>query len=840
MSIYSLALARLAIATAAVVLPLGYTAAHEGKTPIHYVSANGADSGACDTTATACATIDYALTKAEKGDEVRVSSGVYDVAMPDPAEVVRLLSPVVPVYGGFGPDFAEQDIAGNPTILRGPDMGSALDLENRGLLLAQADQGSAATGDSGNLLSRGVTRYVAPDGVTTGDCPVTMPCTLDYALSIAGIGDAVFIAGGDYTVLQDDVTELLRPDITVQGGYLETEAFTAAAPQARPSYVTGPSFTQREALAARGLTLIQDRKSFAIGEVIQSGRALVQTEVRPATPCDASGMAGPYPCHGIDLLAHLPLGKLSTQPGAANDIWGFVDQRDKREYAIMGVLNGTAVIDVTDPENPSEVGTIPGFNAQWRDIKVYQFKNREGAWQAYAYVTADQPSSPQGLQIIDLSGLPGSVTLAATYRKFNRAHNIYISNVDYATGVPLAGMDPFAFILGSDSGGGAAHALDLSDPLVPTEVMRPIPGTQYAHDAASTVISGPRTAVCTSGLNPPAGGHDPCELLVDFNENTLDLWDVTEKARPLMLSSTTYANVAYTHSGWVSEDTRFVFVQDELDEQSLGLNTTMRVFDISDLTNPTLVSIWTGPDKNIDHNGFVKGDKYYMSAYRRGLSILDIATPGSVNEVAFFDTFPVPAANSASFNGAWGAYPFLPSGTLLVSNIEDGLFILRESAAQEPDPEPDPTPEVAFYEYPVKLVCGVQKDPEGGTLVRGVYATVVNIANVGSEPVELTKHLALTVPPGKQEPGKTGPIGKDNLKPDQAVKTDCTDIVERVFGGSWPADFFEGFVVVRSKARLEVQGVYSASQLDEAGKRVGGDVDIEPVPARVVFAGSGK
>jgi hypothetical protein len=295
------------------------------------------------------------------------------------------------------------------------------------------------------------------------------------------------------------------------------------------------------------------------------------------------------------------------------------------------------------------------------------------------------------------------------------------------------------------------------------------------------------------------------------------------------LSSVTYADASYVHSGWVSEDTRFVFVQDELDEVQRSLNTTVRVFDISDLTNPVMVGTWTGPETNIDHNGFVKGTKYYMSAYRRGLSILDITNPATPSEIAFFDTFPSPAANLPQFNGAWGVYPFLPSGTILVSNIEDGLFVLREQEDVEPRPEADAP---SSYQYAAKVVCGLWKDPETGPVVRGNYGTVVNIANIGPDTVKFTKELALTIPPGRQEPGERARIGEDALDPTQALKTDCPDIGRRAFQGD-PPDFFEGFVVVTSPARLEVQAVYSVTQAGDAGTEMGGDMDVEAVPAHL-------
>jgi len=653
--------------------------AHEGQTPIHYVAPGGRDDSDCADRTRPCLTIPYALTRAEKGDEVRVAGGFFDFEPQDPAEVIQLLNRIVPVRGSFdATEFVTQDVFESPTILRGPHASYAPALEQRGLLLGPAATSlhAATTQPLG-----GVTRYVSSDGRSTGDCGLDAPCALDFALSIAQSDDTLLIAGGDYDVPPGAAEVLVRPDITVLGGYLESQAFAAAAPSVRPTYVTGPSFEQREALAERGLTLVQDHKVFAISDVIDAGLSSRAADVRRFTPCDAAArMAGPFPCDGIDLLAHVPLGAFSGRPQAGNDIWGFVDLRDDREYALMGLLNGTAVIEVTDPFNPREVGTIPGHEAPWRDIKVYQVRNESGDWQAYAYVTADKTPEPQGLQIIDLSGLPDSISLAATYGDISRAHNIYISNVDYSTGATLPGMEAFAFVLGADKNLGAALALSLRNPVAPVEVMTPVPGTQYAHDAVSTVIDDSRAVACRSGGAAPSGGHRPCEVLADFNESTLDLWDVTDKSAPLLLSSTTYPDSAYTHSGWWSQDTRFLFVQDELDEKQNGLNTTLRTFEIGDLTNPVLTGVWEGPATNTDHNGFAVGDRYYMSAYRRGLMVLDIANPSVPTEVAFFDTFPSPADNTPDFNGAWGVYPFLPSGTLLVSSIEDGLFVLRASA----------------------------------------------------------------------------------------------------------------------------------------------------------------
>jgi choice-of-anchor B domain-containing protein len=132
----------------------------------------------------------------------------------------------------------------------------------------------------------------------------------------------------------------------------------------------------------------------------------------------------------------------------------------------------------------------------------------------------------------------------------------------------------------------------------------------------------------------------------------------------------------YVHSGWWSEDKQYVFVHDELDEREFSLNTTLNIFDISNLRSPQLVATWRGPTRATDHNGFVRGNKYYMSNYERGVTVLDISDPTAPDEAGFFDTFG--ASNNASFNGVWGVYPYLPSGNILASDIQGGLYILSD------------------------------------------------------------------------------------------------------------------------------------------------------------------
>jgi choice-of-anchor B domain-containing protein len=201
------------------------------------------------------------------------------------------------------------------------------------------------------------------------------------------------------------------------------------------------------------------------------------------------------------------------------------------------------------------------------------------------------------------------------------------------------------------------------------------------HDSTSMLITDNRTTQCEDG-------HNPCEVLVDFNETSVDLWDVTDKAVPVRLSTTTYPTASYVHSGWPTEDNRFVVVHDERDESSLGLNTHIYTLDLADLRVPSLVTSYIGGATATDHNGYAVGDRYYVAHYKRGLVIFDLTDPRALTEIGSFDTYLAPAANSAGSDGAWGVYPFLPSGTLLVSDIENGLFLLKRNETLPPPPPP--------------------------------------------------------------------------------------------------------------------------------------------------------
>ena len=511
-------------------------------------------------------------------------------------------------------------------------------------------------------------RYVAEQGQDQGDCALPVrPCrTVQFAMSVAGKTDEVRVARGAYEVRDlEDASYVVHGSVQVLGGFDRFDHFLTQAPHRNPTTLIGVPLELRDALRAQGFHVIVDRKGL---DRIQRA-ALGAMSVSAADLACENHRAGAHACDSVDLLSHVALADMAARPRDGADVWGFVDLNTGREYALIGVTNGLATFDVTDPRAPFEVGHVWGVPSTWRDVKVLQrFDAVAGRWRSHAYVSTDAGGR---LRVIDLTGLPNRTTLART-RSEHSIHNVHVSNVEPATGIPVDenGAPPLLYALGTAATRGAFVAYDLGDPLEPRRVSTSTGG--YSHDAASMLAQG--VPVC----GPQA---ERCPVLFDFNEDTFDLYDMSDAEAPRLLSSTTYEGAAYVHSGWPTEDGRHVFVHDELDElygTGTGeVRTLVRVFDLADPGAPALATTWSGSTAAIDHNGYVRGNRYYMSNYARGLTVLDITSPADPVEVGYFDTYTID--DKTQFTGAWGVYPFLPSGNVLISDLAGGLYVLGDN-----------------------------------------------------------------------------------------------------------------------------------------------------------------
>jgi len=383
------------------------------------------------------------------------------------------------------------------------------------------------------------------------------------------------------------------------------------------------------------------------------------------TPCD-NGYAAGFPCDGYDLQSHISLGQMSASGG--NDSWGWTDPQDGKEYALVGLDNGTAFIDISDPINPVYLGKLPTQTSSsiWRDIKVYE---------NYAFIVSE--AGGHGMQVFDLTKLrnvvnpPVTFTTDGLYTAIGGVHNIVI-NED--TG--------FAYSVGGNSYNGGPHFIDISNPTNPVAAGG-YSGGGYSHDAQVVIYDGPDT------------DHTGKEIYFGSHASHVVILDVTDKNNPQLIKSFQYPSTGYTHQNWLTEDYKYMLLGDEGDEFDFGFNTRTVVFDLTDLDNPLLHYEYYGPNSSVDHNGYVLGDKFYLANYSSGLRVVDISDIDNenMNEIGYFDSYP--PNNNANYSGSWNVYPFFESGNIVISG--EGGFTLAISQQLGIN---DVDPNVAFSIYP--------------------------------------------------------------------------------------------------------------------------------------------
>lgn len=310
-----------------------------------------------------------------------------------------------------------------------------------------------------------------------------------------------------------------------------------------------------------------------------------------------------------------------------NECWGYTAP-DGREYALLGVINGSSIIDITDTDNPNEVNFIPSPSSTWKDMKTYQ---------EYAYVVVDGVS--MGLQIIDLSDLPNSAPLISTYtgNGFGASHNIYIDEAN-------------ALLYAQASS--SVRILSLADPENPVQL------NVFASTSTHDIYVRNNLAYISDGW-----------------DLSFSIFNVSEPASPQFLQSIIPASFGYAHNAWTSEDGNYLFTTEEV-----PASLSVKIWDISEIDNISLVGDYLASAGGRPHNVFVKGDYAYISHYWDGLRILDISEPEIAAEAGYYDTYP---GSGGNYEGAWGTYPFFSSGKVLISDRATGLYVVYFQGAFE-------------------------------------------------------------------------------------------------------------------------------------------------------------
>ncbi|MBK8269943.1 MAG: choice-of-anchor B family protein [Planctomycetes bacterium] len=412
-------------------------------------------------------------------------------------------------------------------------------------------------------------------------------------------------------------------------------------------------------------------------------------------PMDGGEMRGPglFASKGVELKSWITLSDLATLTGQAqdngNDCWGYTSPSG-REYAIMGLFSGTAFVEVTTPGNAQYVGYIDGPNSLWRDIKTYQ---------NYAYAVTEGGGGIQVISLANIDGATNRVVLANTVTTdgtlpTTASHNVIIN-------------EQSGFLYRCGGGNNGLRIYSLANPATPVFVGQW--SDRYVHDCqvvnyTTGPFAGREIAICCSGFN---GGQ---------SQTGLDFLDVTDKQNIINLypARVFWPNAGYSHQLWLSPDRNYAYVNDELDEGNFGINTRTIVVDTrflldNSFTAPSVASTFDAPSSAIGHNLYTLNNLVFEANYRSGLRIFCAENQTSPDEVAFFDTYP--DDDAASFNGAWSNYPYFPSGTVIVSDLERGLFVLDVSKATH-------TLQIA---YPLGHPQFI--DPDGTTAIRASVQT---------------------------------------------------------------------------------------------------------------------
>jgi choice-of-anchor B domain-containing protein len=327
----------------------------------------------------------------------------------------------------------------------------------------------------------------------------------------------------------------------------------------------------------------------------------------------------------VKLISHL-----NDYPNIGySDCWGYTAPNGD-EYALLGTIEGVSIVNVTDPNNIVEVDYIPFVSAPpfgWYDMKTYQ---------NYMYVSCEGTTN---ILMVDLSPLPGPVSIVGTFSGLtSEPHNIFIDT----EAALLYAVEDFNF-------NPTVRIFSLADPENPLQVSTI--NTSNNGTDSHDLFAQDSVLYIAEGTNPSIG-----------------IYDMSDPANPALLKRLNIPAAGYVHQVWVSEDNNYMVTTEETPDK------TVKVWDIRDLNNITLVSEYLG-ESQLAHNAYIKGDYIYISHYESGLKVLDFSNPAAVTEFGFYDTYL--QSNIPGFNGAWGVYPFTSNEMIFVSDMQSGLYVLQ-------------------------------------------------------------------------------------------------------------------------------------------------------------------
>jgi choice-of-anchor B domain-containing protein len=444
--------------------------------------------------------------------------------------------------------------------------------------------------------------------------------------------------------------------------------------KARELYDTG---------AMMGKIMMQKEADWAEQRALGRYQAELYPDIDNYVPCQ-NGLAVAIPgnanytfrCNNIDLYSFKSHKSLGSKMGQGSSSWGWTSP-EGREFIAIGQADGAAFAEIVQQGKLVYLGRLPQYSvpAIWREIRGFK-----------DYMVIGSEADKHGIQVFDMRKLltvdPKSPVTFSNQKDLTgwygqlpigRTHNVVVNeetNFAYSVGaVPR-----------TDKCGSGIIFINMTDPTTPTNAgCAGIDG--YVHDAQCLIYRGPHVKYV---------GREIC---YGYNEDTLTIYDISNKATPSIISKTSYDGASYTHQGWVldKQNQEWLIMDDEYDEiekdgPAADGKPVTYIWDIRNLERPLQTGYYKGKDVSVDHNQYVKDGLAFQSNYGSGFHIVDVSsipydpTGANVKEIGFFDVYPeddkAPNGGLAKFVGSWSSYAMFPSGYMFVNTIERGAFVV--------------------------------------------------------------------------------------------------------------------------------------------------------------------
>ncbi len=422
----------------------------------------------------------------------------------------------------------------------------------------------------------------------------------------------------------------------------------------------------------------------------------------------------------MQLLAHYndtSLVKHNTQ--IWNDVMGWYDSVKQKEYMISGTTDSIYFFDVSNPDTIQLLFRFFGTNRNCTNRDYYTYKH-------YLYAVSDQCDNFGNLQIFDLQHLPDSIVKVYESDTLGGlTHTIFIEEKSARMYMMLNKIINHQT---SEIVRSPMDIISLVNPTLPVRIGRLVFPSPYEGARVHEAYVRNDTAYCSS-------------------ENAgLFIFDVRDASQPNLISAITppYPQNGYNHSSWLDSSGRYLLFTDESPE-GLGI----KIYDLKDIYNPRIVGT-PFKEAGSPHNSYWMGRYAYTSAYWGGVQIYDLNKVDSPVIGAYYDTYP--QTFSDGYHGCWGVWPYLPSGIILASDMENGLFIFRTTehlAINEKqltqlfiNTYPNP------FENEFQITIPTKKPEQTNLTVYNLYGKIVHQEKIELESGANTFNINLAIPSG--------------------------------------------------------------------------------------------